>query len=107
MASVPAEVATELAHHYSRANDRNKAIQYFRLAGERAVTRGAVVEAEGDYNRALLLLGRTTASGRARSRRTRRSRYHSEASSGDQKLVASGDERAYARAEELAENRRD
>ena len=52
-----AEVATELAHHYSRANDRNKAIHYSRLAGERAVTRGAVVEAEGHYNRALLLLG--------------------------------------------------
>jgi DNA-binding winged helix-turn-helix (wHTH) protein len=51
------EIATELAHHYSRANDRNKAIHYFRLAGERAVTRGAVVEAEGHYNRALALLG--------------------------------------------------
>ena len=52
-----AEVATELAHHYSRANDRNKAIHYFRLAGERAVARGAAVEAEGHYNRALAMLG--------------------------------------------------
>jgi DNA-binding winged helix-turn-helix (wHTH) protein/tetratricopeptide (TPR) repeat protein len=51
------EVATELAHHYSCANDRNKAIHYFRLAGERAVARGAVVEAEGHYRRALKLLG--------------------------------------------------
>jgi predicted ATPase len=34
------EVATELAHHYSCANNRNKAIHYFRLAGERAVARG-------------------------------------------------------------------
>ena len=51
------EVATELAHHYSVGNDKNKAIHYFRLAGERAVARGAIVEAEGHYNRALLQLG--------------------------------------------------
>ena len=50
------EVATELAHHYGCANDRNKAIHYFRLAGERAVARGAVVEAEGHYRRAIKLL---------------------------------------------------
>ena len=52
-----AEVATELAHHYCNANDKNKAIHYLRLAGERAVGRGAVVEAEGYYRRALELLG--------------------------------------------------
>jgi DNA-binding winged helix-turn-helix (wHTH) protein len=51
------EVATELAHHYGRANDKNKAIHFFRLAGERAVVRGAVVEAEAHYRRALKLLG--------------------------------------------------
>jgi len=34
------EIATELANHYSRANDKQKAIQYFRLAGQRAVARG-------------------------------------------------------------------
>lgn len=51
-----AEVATELAHHYSQANDESKAIHYFRLAGERAVARGAVVEAEGHYRNALSLL---------------------------------------------------
>ena len=50
------EVATELAHHYSRANDRNKAIHYFRLAAERSVARGAAVEAEVHYSRALKLL---------------------------------------------------
>jgi predicted ATPase len=50
------EVATELAHHYSCANDTQKAIQYFQLAGERAVARGAPVEAEGHYRRALKLL---------------------------------------------------
>ena len=50
------EVATELAHHYSLGNDKSKAIHYFRLAGERAVARGAVVEAEGHYSRALELL---------------------------------------------------
>jgi predicted ATPase len=51
------EVATELADHYRRANDKQKAIQYFRLAGERAVARGATVEAEGHYVGALELLG--------------------------------------------------
>jgi len=50
------EVATELAHHYNRANDIDKAIHYFRLAGERAVGRGATVEAEGHYVSALKLL---------------------------------------------------
>ena len=51
------EIATELAHHYRLGNDQNKAIHYLRLAGGRAFTRGAAVEAEGHYNRALLLLG--------------------------------------------------
>ena len=50
------EIATELAHHYSLGNDKNKAIHYLRLAGERAVARGAAVEAEGHYSRALELL---------------------------------------------------
>jgi DNA-binding winged helix-turn-helix (wHTH) protein/tetratricopeptide (TPR) repeat protein len=50
------EVATELAHHYNRANDKHKAIQYFWLAGERAFARGAMVEAEKHYRRAVKLL---------------------------------------------------
>lgn len=50
------EIASQLAHHYSRANDQNKAIQYFRLAGERAVARGAMIEAEDQYRRALILV---------------------------------------------------
>jgi tetratricopeptide (TPR) repeat protein len=51
------EVAAELAHHYSRANDKGKAIKYLKLAAERTVARGAVVEAENHYRRALDLLG--------------------------------------------------
>jgi predicted ATPase len=51
-----AEIATELAHHYSRANDANKAIQYFQLAGERACARSAVIEAERHYSAAFELL---------------------------------------------------
>ena len=50
------EVATELANHYSLGNNKNKAIHYLRLAGERAFARGAAVEAEGHYRRALELL---------------------------------------------------
>jgi tetratricopeptide (TPR) repeat protein len=52
------EVASQLAHHYSLANDRNKAIQYCRLAGERALARGASIEAEEHYRRALILVGK-------------------------------------------------
>ena len=51
------EIATELAHHYSHANDRNKAIEYFQIAGERAGLRYAMVEAERHYTNALELLG--------------------------------------------------
>ena len=51
-----AEIATELAHHYSRANHANKAIQYLQLAGERACGRSAVIEAERHYAAALELL---------------------------------------------------
>jgi DNA-binding winged helix-turn-helix (wHTH) protein/predicted ATPase len=50
------EVATELAHHYSRANDKNKAIQYFQLAGQRAIKRAAMIEAEHHFADALELL---------------------------------------------------
>jgi hypothetical protein len=50
------EVATELARHYTLANVKNKAIQYLRVAGERAVNRGAAVEAEKQYRCALKLL---------------------------------------------------
>jgi tetratricopeptide (TPR) repeat protein len=97
------EVATELAHHYNRANDKDKAIEYFRLAGERAVARGAVVEAEGHYRRALELLGELPqASERDRRElalqmalgrvlRSSRSWAHPEAG------------RAFARAQQLAE----
>ena len=50
------EVATELAYHYSLANIKNKAIQYFQVAGDRAVGRGAMAEAEEQYRSALKLL---------------------------------------------------
>src|SRR5262249_7518557 len=45
-----------LAHHYDCANSKDKAIHYFRVAGERAVARGALIEAEDHYRRALELL---------------------------------------------------
>ncbi|MGO9604019.1 MAG: ATP-binding protein [Candidatus Binataceae bacterium] len=35
------EIAAELADHYSRANERLKAIRYFQLAGERAMAQSA------------------------------------------------------------------
>ncbi len=51
-----AEIAAELAHHYAGANHRDEAIKYLQLAGERASLRGAIVEAEGHYRRAIDLL---------------------------------------------------
>jgi len=51
-----AEVATELANHYRRANDKQKAIQYFQLAGQRAISRAAMIEAERHFADALELL---------------------------------------------------
>ena len=51
-----AEVATELANHYRRANDRHKAIRYFHLAGQRAIARAAMIEAERHFADALELL---------------------------------------------------
>jgi len=51
-----AEIATELAHHYSRANDANKAIHYLQIAGERAYARSAMTEAERHFGAALELL---------------------------------------------------
>ena len=51
------EIAAELANHYSRANDKDKAVKYFHLAAERAVARSAMIEAQDHYNYALELLG--------------------------------------------------
>jgi predicted ATPase len=53
------EIAAELADHLSRANDSDKAVKYFRLAGERAATRSALVEAARYYTRALELLSKS------------------------------------------------
>jgi DNA-binding winged helix-turn-helix (wHTH) protein/tetratricopeptide (TPR) repeat protein len=47
------QIATSLAHHYSRANHKDKAVKYFQLAARQAAARGAVIEAEGHYRRAL------------------------------------------------------
>jgi predicted ATPase len=51
-----AEVATELANHYRRANDKQKATQYFHVAGQRAIARAAMIEAEHNFTDALELL---------------------------------------------------
>jgi hypothetical protein len=40
------EIASELAYHYGRANQKGKAVEYLQLAGEKAFERGASVETE-------------------------------------------------------------
>jgi predicted ATPase len=49
------EIAAELADHYSRANDKSKAVKYFQLAGEQAVAKGADNAAIGQLGAALEL----------------------------------------------------
>jgi tetratricopeptide (TPR) repeat protein len=50
------EVASELGRHYRLGNVKSKAIKYFQVAGNRAVSRDAMVEAEAHYRNALALL---------------------------------------------------
>jgi len=46
----------ELAHHYSRSGNTQKAVDYLQLAGRQAVQRSAYVEAIAHFNAALELL---------------------------------------------------
>lgn len=55
------QIATSLAHHYSCANHNDKAVKYFQLAARQAAGRGAVVEAEDHYGRALGFLSQLPA----------------------------------------------
>ena len=50
------EIASELAFHCSRANDKTRAATYFQLAGEGANRNGAPIEAERHYDDALKVL---------------------------------------------------
>jgi DNA-binding winged helix-turn-helix (wHTH) protein/tetratricopeptide (TPR) repeat protein len=97
------EVATELAFHYGRAHDRNKAIQYFSRAGQRAVMRGAMIEAERHYVDALALL-RELPQSQERDHRE----LQIQVALGSTLIVIQGwasseTERAYTRARELCE----
>src|SRR5262249_11010054 len=58
---------SELAHHYSRSGNTEKAVEYLQLAGEQAVQRSANTEALSLFTTALELLG-TLASTPARIR---------------------------------------
>jgi predicted ATPase len=53
------EIATEIADHYGRGGERDKAVKYLRLAGDQAAGRGAMIEASRQYGRALELLSET------------------------------------------------
>ena len=50
------EIASELAHHCRKANDRNKAVRYLAAAGEQAIQRSANADAVANLSEALLLL---------------------------------------------------
>jgi predicted ATPase len=98
-----AEVATELANHYRRANNKQKATQYFQLAGQRAISRAAMIEAERHFSDALELL-------RELSENVERDRLELElqlavgpALLAFKGWAASETERAYTRAQELCD----
>lgn len=50
------DVAVELALHFQRGGDRNKALSYWRAAGEQALARSAYREAADNFEQALALL---------------------------------------------------
>jgi DNA-binding winged helix-turn-helix (wHTH) protein/predicted ATPase len=50
------EIASDLAHHYRNANDGNKAVHYFAVAGEQAIKRSAHAEAVVSLTAAIRLL---------------------------------------------------
>jgi tetratricopeptide (TPR) repeat protein len=50
------EIAAEMADHFQRANEPDKALAYFELAGERALKRCAYREGERHYRNALEVL---------------------------------------------------
>jgi tetratricopeptide (TPR) repeat protein len=52
----PGEIAAQLAHHFSRARNSDKAVEYFRVAAERASARGALLDAERLFTAALAQL---------------------------------------------------
>jgi predicted ATPase len=47
---------SELAHHYSRSGNTEKAVDYLQLAGEQAVQRSATAKAMTRFNKALALI---------------------------------------------------
>jgi class 3 adenylate cyclase len=51
------DLLSDLVHHYQRAGNAHKTIDYLGRTGSHAVARGVVVEAEDHYRRALKLLG--------------------------------------------------
>jgi predicted ATPase len=59
------DVVEELAEHYARSADRDKAVRYLTLAGDRAASLFAYGEAERSYTRALERLAADDGDGRA------------------------------------------
>src|SRR4029077_13922027 len=51
---------SELAHHYGRSSNADKAVEYLERAGRQAVTRGALKEAEIHFRHAIASLGSTS-----------------------------------------------
>jgi tetratricopeptide (TPR) repeat protein len=97
------EIAADLANHYYSANENEKAIKFFELAGERASNSGALVEAEHQYSRALELLVETSESSERDRRELKLLIALGLALWGRKGWAHSETHRAFARAQALAE----
>ena len=93
----------ELAHHYSRSGNAGKALEYHEQAGRRAVQRSAYGEAMDHFNAALEFLQRTPPSGERDKQEFALQTSLGPVLMANKGWAAPETERAYLRAEQLAE----
>ena len=89
---------SELAHHYSRSGNTQKAIDYLQLAGEQAVQRSAHEEAISHLTTALRAAQDAARHPRACPTRTHAATCSGRSADGHQRLCGPGSRQAYARA---------
>jgi tetratricopeptide (TPR) repeat protein len=99
-----AEIAAELANHYRQANRPDEAVRFFELAAERAIERRAYREAEQHYRDALAMLLTQPESIERNGQELRLQLALGPVLMGTEGWAALETERAYLRAQELAES---
>ncbi|MCP4334083.1 MAG: AAA family ATPase [Gammaproteobacteria bacterium] len=92
-----------LAHHYAKAKQPEKAFEYWRLAGEKALARSANIEALAHLGRALTLIEEIPESTDRHSSESKLQIAYGVASMSSKGFAAPEVESAYLRARELAQ----